>query len=48
MDEAYLKVTSVDQTLHEFLDVFGISENCYKVSNHNKSSFKLQLDELSK
>ena len=30
MDQAYLQVTSVDQRLHEFIDVFGVSDNCYK------------------
>ena len=32
MDQAYLNVTSVDQAFREFMVVYGISENCYKVS----------------
>ena len=34
MDEAYLKVKSVDHTIKEFLVVSGVSDNCYKVSKY--------------
>lgn len=32
MDQAYLKVTWVDEAYHPFFHhVYGVSENCYKV-----------------
>ena len=34
MDEACLKVKSVDHTIKEFLVVSGVSDNCYKVSKY--------------
>lgn len=39
MDQAFLIVTSVDRTKQEILDVYGVSDNCYKVSEHAFSDF---------